>query len=445
MRIGVGIRVANDVELFCKEYSTVRARMSNKPTKAQDLLFDAMIKSLVSSGTWAKLDFFFWLANPSSNQSDQLIDWIMSTRSAVANNSPIFYPKKGVKFSGTNWIDSGYNPATNAVNFALNAATLGGFTTEVSTLGGNILMGNGLTLYVAPTYNTNSFRRSINNVADFTNYTRVASSGFAVTRKSASTVTIYSKGLPGSDVSLASSSIASGNIQFGRSGTSNYDDSTLLCAYAGGLLTDADHALLNTEIIKCAWTIGDSIALVGDSTVATYGTGASLKSLLNLNTILNDDVSVAGYTITNCKTAWQSIGEQKRYIKAVFIQCGVNSIQTFTIATLISQYQDLINIIRADIGASGKIICNTMTPCKAARPSGYDNWLALNAAIRGEGATPITGIDYVVSSHTTTMDDGVGNLKAEYDIDGQGLHPTTSGRQLYATQWQNIINSLFGL
>ena len=62
-------------------------------------------------------------------------------------------------------------------------------------------------------------------------------------------------------------------------------------------------------------------------------------------------------------------------------------------------------------------------------------------AIKGNGSTPITGVDFRVSHHTSLLDDGSGNLAAIYDI-GDHIHENNAGRQIIARVWRDSLAEL---
>ena len=108
----------------------------------------------------------------------------------------------------------------------------------------------------------------------------------------------------------------------------------------------------------------------------------------------------------------------------------------------------LVDTVRADIGSAPVLIAQ-MTPARqrlmdiygAQGSAAQDKWLAINAAIAGQGATPVTGVDARITTHVAAMDDGTGALAADFDT-GDGIHPNTAGRQLIADAWRTGLNGL---
>jgi lysophospholipase L1-like esterase len=171
-----------------------------------------------------------------------------------------------------------------------------------------------------------------------------------------------------------------------------------------------------------------TITLLGDSTVSAYLTYVSVSSLMDNDNYVPTSLAASGHTIAQQKTAWQALTAQKRaHMNCVFVQIGLNDL-TMTTAAIIAAYQDLIDTIRTDIGTANKIVGVTMIP-------GYlhtdQQWIDLNEAIRGNGATPITKLDGFIDTVATALNDGSNGLAAAYNT-GDDLHENDAGRQIIA-------------
>lgn len=206
------------------------------------------------------------------------------------------------------------------------------------------------------------------------------------------------------------------------------------CIIIGRTLTAPELAAAET------WVVADSgpiIAAVGDSVVTTNASYSSILSYINCKARM---MAVAGQTIAQQKTVWQARGDKASF-QAVAVQVGLNDLAPAEAASVaIARLQDLINTINADV--SVPVFIGTLTPCKAQLISiygavdgvtSYNKWLAMNEAISGAGATPITGVDYRMTSHTAALDDGSGNLAAAYQADL--IHPNDPGRMIIARSW----------
>ena len=218
----------------------------------------------------------------------------------------------------------------------------------------------------------------------------------------------------------------------------------------GRALTTTENVNLHRYLIRKAKMcygicIGDSI--VAENSAIVFSTPSFVEKFAPFI------LAVSGERISQQSTRWANLASDiKTSAEVVFIQIGINDIQLLTdsAATIIGRYQTLVNDVRAALSSTCKIILSTMTPARAAwiiaygetdGEAAYQKWIAINTAITGGGGSPITGADAVVSSHTTTLNDGSGNLGASYDS-GDHLHPNNTGRAVIGTAWRTALVSL---
>jgi lysophospholipase L1-like esterase len=71
----------------------------------------------------------------------------------------------------------------------------------------------------------------------------------------------------------------------------------------------------------------------------------------------------------------------------------------------------------------------------------HAKWLAINAAIAGEGPQAIGGVDGRIVGHVAALGDGTGRLAAGYDL-GDGIHPNAAGRDVVAAAWVEALGAL---
>ena len=92
------------------------------PSSAQQVKQNKLIVDLKAGGVWNKLDTFAVFANDGGSNFG-LIDWKrLALYTAV--NSPTFTTNEGFTGNGTSsYIDTNFNPATQAVNYGLNNAS----------------------------------------------------------------------------------------------------------------------------------------------------------------------------------------------------------------------------------------------------------------------------------------------------------------------------------
>jgi len=191
--------------------------------------------------------------------------------------------------------------------------------------------------------------------------------------------------------------------------------------------------------------------LLGDSTVASYaGQNAVASYFLTAGDTRNGgtltDRSVAGETIAQQSARWTADANKATY-DWVVIQVGLNDLNPAeSAATALGRYQTMVNTINSDKKTGAQIIAVTMTPCKerltdlygAGGPTSYAKWQDMNTAISGGGASPIAGVTYHVTTHTTTLNDGSGNLAATYDT-GDHIHENNAARAIIACEYRMVL------
>jgi hypothetical protein len=166
---------------------------------------------------------------------------------------------------------------------------------------------------------------------------------------------------------------------------------------------------------------------IGDSTLSFSANGTDWQPVFTFmsHNFLSVDFTYPGANIADLKTYF--LTDTSDDVDAVIIQAGLNDIYG-TSAALISAYQDLVDTVRTRIGVSKKIILNTMIPCNRSSDQQY---IDLNEAIRGNGATPITGHNGIIDTTLTDLNAGDGTLAGTYDF-GDHLHENDLGRALIA-------------
>ena len=123
---------------------------------------------------------------------------------------------------------------------------------------------------------------------------------------------------------------------------------------------------------------------------------------------------------------------QAAYIKWFFVQVGINDVlASRTAAQIITDLQAAVTTLKADC-PTAKIVLATMLPARSYQgmnPAMYAVWQAVNVAIVGGGATPITGASAILDTAATgsPWNDGSDNLALAVDS-GDHLHTNTLGR-----------------
>lgn len=191
--------------------------------------------------------------------------------------------------------------------------------------------------------------------------------------------------------------------------------------------------------------------LLGDSTVVAYsGTNAVASYMFSgadfFRTYGIKDLSHAGDDIAAQKAAWSAL-TTRHLAQWVIIEVGLNDMDPSdgTTASKIAEYQDLVDTIRAD-NADIDIILNTMGPAYERWATlGYNSaqaqarWVAMNDAIMGRGASPITGVQHRSEEATLAVAKDVsGNaaLADAYETVGvvDHIHVNNDGRTIKGSE-----------
>lgn len=197
-------------------------------------------------------------------------------------------------------------------------------------------------------------------------------------------------------------------------------------------------------------------ATLGDSTIAGLSGAipvASRASSFCAGLVCGRyELAESGRRIADMLTFWNALPEYNT-LDCVFVQIGLNDVKgrvgenTATAAVVISDLQNLVNTIRADVNSDCKIYVCGLTPCKswldtATNPSAANAaWASVNEAIAGNGVTPITSVDGRVTSHVTSLNDGSGNLQTIYDYNSDGVHPSNEARWIIAQAWRTALET----
>lgn len=106
---------------------------------ARRVLVDAFVVGLKADGLWTKLDRL-WL-HAAENEPSALLDLIVNDL-AVTVNAPTFTMDRGYTGDGaTNYIDTTYNPSTDAINYVLDSASFGAWVVSVDAVIVHMLLG----------------------------------------------------------------------------------------------------------------------------------------------------------------------------------------------------------------------------------------------------------------------------------------------------------------
>jgi lysophospholipase L1-like esterase len=209
-----------------------------------------------------------------------------------------------------------------------------------------------------------------------------------------------------------------------------------------------------------AWVRAGTVyaAVLGDSTIAALNSAVVLPVAMRVSSIVGGlvvgagELSHSGDRISHQLADWTAL-TNKGALEVVIVQIGQNDVKgrvgegTATTATVISDYQNLINTIATD-APQADIYVSTLTPSRgwldlATDPAAaYSAWQGLNEAIAGNGSTPITGVAGRITSHTDDMGDATDYLLPEFEYSASDfVHPNNAGRFINAMAWRTKLEA----
>lgn len=114
---------------FTTEYQAIYDTFIIKPSAAIASAQNTLVKSLVDSGVWVKLDTFYVLAGHTNANGESLINWFNpGTFNATAVNAPAFVALEGFTGDGTtSYIDINWDILNDSINYSLNSASYGAY------------------------------------------------------------------------------------------------------------------------------------------------------------------------------------------------------------------------------------------------------------------------------------------------------------------------------
>lgn len=220
---------------------------------------DTLFNSGVTNGWLAKLDYMAILA--AENTQSALRD-IINIRALTPVGAPTFTTDRGYTFSGSNYINSGYNPATMGVQGTQNAFSIGVWNRTTASLQriqfGSEFSTNGTGLIIPQAGNGGFYQVNAPGVG---NLSAVASNGFWLAIRTGSTAAAcYKNGSSVStDTTTVSNAIQSSNFGIGADltggGPSSPCTDQLAIACVGGDMTSVQSAFY-TDLNTFATAVG---------------------------------------------------------------------------------------------------------------------------------------------------------------------------------------------
>ncbi len=239
------------------ETEALVARFSTPPSAARKTLINNLIKSLKADGVWSKLDAFYVMAAETEQAGQR--NWIKDAHNLSPVNSPTFTADRGYDFNGTTqYLSTQYTPSTEAVQYALDSASLFSWSTE-NVQGDGYSIGSfnsGISAiiprrsgvadtYLAAINAASTSGGAIGTVTDSRGLTHAERSTAALT-------TVYKNGVSAATNTVASSAVPAQPIFIGARDTdgspTNYDTRAQAAAGIGASLGPTAAAALYTAL-----------------------------------------------------------------------------------------------------------------------------------------------------------------------------------------------------
>ena len=332
------------------------------PSDEQKSIENQIMIDLKASNVWSKLDTFANFATD-GDSNFALIDWKRLLQ-YTAVNSPTFTANQGFTGGGTSYINSNYNPFSQAVNFGLNNATIGAYirTAPPTPTGTKSVYGTGDTdgITLLPQFSSNcSIRLNATSGVGFASPDQVGT--WVVTRPTNSNTTVYRNGVVWS-LSRLSTAISNRDIYLLRrnDATPMIWDGQISFFFAGASLSEIeaksltgilDNYINNGLGDKLSIHFGDSITAGSNaSTTANRWTSlfSGLQSTMEINYGISGSRMVENPTTPDGTSMYERQSLIPNYIgadKYLFFAYGTNDAGSpliYTPTLFETQYNEVI-------------------------------------------------------------------------------------------------------
>lgn len=236
-------------EPFCDEYQAVYDLMAVKPGLDTAVIQNIIVRSLVDSGYWERMDWFYWLAQKDSTAS--LLNWenpgaFSLTKSGV----PTWTKYEGWTGDGVDaFLSTNWDAATNAINFKQDSATIGVYVLSETSVTVPAIGTTTTASYcmIEPLYNTSWLSAFINGGQILVSGRSTSRGLFMITRTASNAIEVYHNGASlGSDTD-ASGALRTDDFVILRNGTSYYTGQVAVAFSMDGI-SDTEAANINTII-----------------------------------------------------------------------------------------------------------------------------------------------------------------------------------------------------
>lgn len=248
-----------DAPVYTTEYQAVLDEMTDPPGTDTAGWQNDMVYSLDSAGFWDRMDYLNIYAT--KDATDALIDWINPTVNATAVNSPSFAMYGGYTSDGTtSYINTGYAPITDSVNFSRVSGTAGVYmrTWTAGNIGGLIGVNQGDDdIYLTVNSNT-IYVRLVAGAT--TSTTGIVTGTYFGTRTASNAIELYINGASAVSNTTTNTALPTTEVYVMRiDGNDAYMDEEFSIAFIMNGITDSEATTLNNIFERYMDRIGAGV------------------------------------------------------------------------------------------------------------------------------------------------------------------------------------------
>jgi hypothetical protein len=217
-------------------------------------LVDALISGLKTDGVWSKLDRLWLFA--AENATSALVD-VTDGQLATAVSSPTFTTDRGYTGNGSSsYIDSNYNPTTNATNFVRNSGCAFGWSNTAGVDGGGLLGQSSVSIAIVPKYTDSNCYWGINTPANESTGGLGDGTGLLLANRSgASAEQLYHNGSSVAAGTVTSQAVQNQNL-FALRVSGIYSTRQCCCLGVGGSLNATEQGNLYNRLRSYMTAVG---------------------------------------------------------------------------------------------------------------------------------------------------------------------------------------------
>lgn len=163
-----------DPDQFCDEYQSVYDSFYTKPNSVAAIFQNTMVESLVADGIWALMDVIYVHASHTNDNNEALINWknpgVNDATIVLDGGTMNFTAYEGFQSDNGAYIDYGYNPNSEGVNFTQNSGSFGFYSrSNIAEAAYDMGMrSNTEWSLIAPRYSDNTLIVRLNDLSSLT-------------------------------------------------------------------------------------------------------------------------------------------------------------------------------------------------------------------------------------------------------------------------------------